>query len=114
LHRLTEHIQPVMQVAFSPDGLWALSASLDGTAKLWDVAGGYQLDSYEPRNGVMIDAAFSPDGQMAYTTTSSLHEWRLPQQRALRDLVAWLRDNRYLRPMTCQEREIYLLDAACE
>jgi WD40 repeat protein/serine/threonine protein kinase len=113
-HRLAEHIQPVMRAVFSPDGVWILSASLDGSAKLWDVAGGYVLDSYTPRNGVMIDGVFSPDGQTAYTTTSSLHQWRLPQQRGLAELVAWLRQNRYVRPMTCQEREVYLLDTDCE
>jgi WD40 repeat protein len=57
----------VVDVALSPDGRTALTASLDGTARLWDVS------TDEPRGGPLHHAypvgavAFSPDGKLALT-----------------------------------------------
>lgn len=43
--RRFSHADTVTSVAFSPDGKSALSASLDGSVILWDVASGKDLDS---------------------------------------------------------------------
>jgi WD40 repeat protein len=34
------HTRPITELAVSPDGTWLASASLDGTARIWDVATG--------------------------------------------------------------------------
>ncbi len=53
-------------MAFSPDGSKVLTASLDGTAKIWDVATGNPLYTLAHGNSV-ISAAFNRDGDKAIT-----------------------------------------------
>jgi WD40 repeat protein len=50
-------------LAFSPDGQLLVSASHDGTAKIWDWRNGDQLKTLEFPNGV-YSVSFSPDGQI--------------------------------------------------
>ena len=48
---------------FSPDGKQVLTASDDGTARLWDLSSGMQLQVFsEPTGESMNSAWFSPDG----------------------------------------------------
>ena len=50
-------------VAFSPDGTRLLSGSADKTLKLWDVATGQSVRTFEGHSGWSVDSvAFSPDG----------------------------------------------------
>jgi hypothetical protein len=63
--QLTGHTATVNDVAFSPDGKLLVSASLDGTVRLWDVASGNQRG--EPLTGHNVEVfgvAFSPDGKL--------------------------------------------------
>jgi WD40 repeat protein/serine/threonine protein kinase len=53
-------------VAFSPDGLRLATPCQDGIVRLWDVASGQELRSFNGRNGALpfdIHLAFSPDGR---------------------------------------------------
>lgn len=54
----------------SPDGAWALSASEDGRAHLWPLAGGEEW-SFNHKANVQM-AVFSPDGQMFATASDEL------------------------------------------
>jgi len=59
------HDGPVRFAGFSPDGSRVLTASEDGTAGLWDAAGGQRLHSL--RHGApVVAAAFAPDGKTAF------------------------------------------------
>ncbi len=60
---LTGHSEPVLSVAFSPDGLTLASGSFDNTVRLWDVLRQKALG--EPLTGhskSVYSVAFSPDG----------------------------------------------------
>jgi WD40 repeat protein len=59
------HEGRVSSVAFSPNGKYALSGSLDGMLRLWDVATGDHLRVFEGHEGRVSSVAFSPDGQTA-------------------------------------------------
>ena len=58
-------IRRVTSVAFSPDGRFALSGSGDKTLKLWEVATGNELRSFNGHTHHVNSVAFSPDGRFA-------------------------------------------------
>ena len=60
---LAGHADPVMSVAFSPDGQRLASGSNDQTVKIWDSATGKELFTLKGHAGWVTSAAFSPDGQ---------------------------------------------------
>jgi WD40 repeat protein len=61
---------PMRWAVFSPDGKHVLTSSDDGTARLWDVSSGRQLQVFsEPSGEVVNDAWFSPNG--AWIVTAS-------------------------------------------
>ena len=58
----------VYRVAFSPDGLLALSAAWNGELKLWDTATREPLVNFAGHSGLVLDAAFSPNGRQVVST----------------------------------------------
>ena len=58
---LTGHSDPVMTVAFSPDGA-RLASGGDGGVRVWDVVSGEELLAPGGHGGVVLSVAFSPDG----------------------------------------------------
>jgi WD40 repeat protein len=58
----TGHTLPIYSLAFSPDGRWLVSGSLDKTAKLWDLSDGRELRTFTG-NRAFTSVEFSPDGR---------------------------------------------------
>jgi Tol biopolymer transport system component len=63
------HTSEVDSAAFSPDGMWVVTASSDGTARLWDAASGAALATFEGHTDDVRSAAFSPDGKWVVTAS---------------------------------------------
>lgn len=61
---LAGHTRSVRALAVAPDGT-LLSASDDGTARLWDVAAQRERACFDWKLGALNAAAFSPDGTLA-------------------------------------------------
>jgi len=59
-----------LSAAFSPDGARVVTASLDYTARLWDVATGASLAVLQGHTQTLTSAAFSPDGAWVVTACS--------------------------------------------
>jgi WD40 repeat protein len=57
------HSSAVLSVAFSPDGKYLASGSLDNTVKLWSVGSQKEVTTLEGHYNVVTSVAFSPDGK---------------------------------------------------
>jgi WD40 repeat protein/predicted Ser/Thr protein kinase len=60
-----EDASAVLSVAFSPDGVYALSGGWDYPLKLWDIKTGKCLQTMEGHTYPVMSVAFSPDGAYA-------------------------------------------------
>jgi WD40 repeat protein len=60
----------ISSVAFSPDGLRLLTASVDGWVRMWAVASGEELRSFQA-TGDVIFVRFSPDGSLALSVCNN-------------------------------------------
>jgi WD40 repeat protein len=80
----TDHKDNVSAVAFSADGRWLASGSLDGAIKLWDPAKGQVLRTLEGHAGQVKALAFSPDsGRLASAGTEDLVKVWAPEDGKL-------------------------------
>jgi len=69
LTNLLRHSDRVQFVAFSPDGRAAVTASLDGTARLWDARTGEPRGEPLHHDGAVMQADFSPDSRLVITAS---------------------------------------------
>jgi WD40 repeat protein len=103
------------RVAYSPDGRSALSSGWDGSLVLWDLTTGAEIYRFIGHNTDFIfDLAVSPDGSTALScgTDQNIIQWQLdiPSQEELLD---WIDGNRYIRELSCEERELYHIEPLC-
>ena len=59
------HTKDVRRVAISPDGKQLLSASFDGSVRLWDLQTGKELKKFDGPGNFVESVAFTPDGKRA-------------------------------------------------
>jgi WD40 repeat protein/predicted Ser/Thr protein kinase len=69
LTNLLRHSDAVHFVAFSPDGRTAVTASPDGTARLWDALTGAPRGAPLSHEGSVLEVAFSPDSRQVITAS---------------------------------------------
>lgn len=62
------HSVEVNGAVFSPGGQFILTASSDGTARLWDASTGAEIRRFVGHNGSVTGAEFSPDGSLIVTS----------------------------------------------
>jgi WD40 repeat protein len=79
--KLEGHNGWVESVAISPDSRRVLSASRDGTIRLWEIATGKELHQFEAHAGGALCVAFTLDGTMAVSggADGMVRVWRLPK-----------------------------------
>jgi U3 small nucleolar RNA-associated protein 21 len=61
------HSNRITSTSFSPDERWIVSASLDGTIRLWDLPTGHMIDAFSTEN-LPTSVSFSPKGDFIATT----------------------------------------------
>lgn len=84
---LAGHSNWINACAVSPDGRFILSASLDGTARVWDVLAGSERFVLEGHQGGLVHCAFSPDGRSIFTGGESTFGVWESDSRVLRFLL---------------------------
>jgi WD40 repeat protein len=104
------------RVSISPDGRIAFSSGWDGTLMLWDLETGEMIRRFrDPHTGFVFDSAMSPDGRTGLVGSSgqTIIQWQLAAP-SLDELLDWVAANRYVRDLTCGERELYRIEPLCE
>jgi WD40 repeat protein len=74
------HAAGVTAIAWSPDGHFMASASLDRTVQIWNVDTGQKISSYQGHAGMIYAVAWSPDGKCIASTNgggtdTTVHIW---------------------------------------
>ena len=65
---LRGHTGPIYSAAYSPDGRWIVTASRDGTARVWDAQSGQEMMELEHTDW-LASAVYSPDGRWIVTAS---------------------------------------------
>jgi WD40 repeat protein/DNA-binding SARP family transcriptional activator len=64
---LRGHTQGILHLAFNADGTRLITASYDGTVKVWDITPAHELFARSAHGGMVYDVAYSPDGRLLAT-----------------------------------------------
>jgi len=103
------HETAVVQLRSSDEQQVVLSVGLDIHLYIWDATSGRLLDRYDLPMRTSA-ATFGATDEQFFTAAQSLTTWQRPIEHPLEDTVAWLRENRYIRALTCEERVLYLVE----
>jgi WD40 repeat protein len=104
---LRGHKGSVRTAAFSADGQRVVTASSDGTARVWDASSGKSLATLSGHTKAVNAAAFSVDGQRVVTASSDGTARIWPSWRWNPEALARLDVGRELTP---DERREYLYE----
>jgi WD40 repeat protein len=107
------------RVEVSPDGRLLLVSAFGferGTLSLWDLETGHEIRRFSTDGICCVDIDMSPDGSMAITPGSggTAILWDLTLPVDLDDVHSWIKANRHVRELGCEEREIYRIEPLCE
>src|SRR5262245_57760967 len=80
------HTAVIRRIATDASGRWAVTASEDKTARVWEVASGRQLAVLRPpqdvgREGMLFAVALSPDG--AVVAVGGLNGWKWDKEGSI-------------------------------
>ena len=92
-----------------------LTSGMNGVLRLWDLESGELIREFGYTGpAVIFDISLSPDGLKALSGSIdgklSLWSTEYPDLAGLRE---WIKTNRYLRELTCTERERYQIEPLC-
>lgn len=114
IRQIGEHTGLRTRVVVTPDGRLAMTAGMDGALMLWDLETGRLIRRSEG-HGVIFDLTLSADGESVFfgSSDATIIQWRLsnPGSAALKE---WIKENRYVRPLSCAERELYRVAPLCK
>ncbi len=112
------HSDWVMSVVFSPDGQQVISGSRDRSVRVWDVATGQEIQRFGAVDGrgghqdSVTSAVVSADGRTLFSAGLDGTVRVLPY--SIDVLLSWVEQQRYVRPLSCDERAQFRVEPLCE
>jgi WD40 repeat protein len=115
MRRFGRHDDLRTRVEISLDGKLMLTSGMNGVLRLWDLETGELVREFGySKPAVVFDNSLSPDGHTAITgsidqtiTLSAI------ANTSLRVLLDWIAANRFVREVSCEERERYQIQPLC-
>lgn len=91
---MREHRNSIKQIAFSPDGKWIVTASVDSTARVWEASTGRSIAILQGHTGSVNSANFSPDGAWVVTASDdgTARIWKVSTGQTLIELRGHTRE----------------------
>ncbi len=89
IRRFEGHDGEVWSVAFAPDGRRIVSASGDGSVRVWDAETGTELQRFEGHNGWVYTVAVSRDGRLALSGSGTAFDLNLDHQEGGGTVCLW-------------------------
>ncbi len=107
------HSALIYSLDISADGQYVVSGGADRAIIIWDIATGEEVQRFDGHSDYVRSVAFSPDGRFVLSGSgdNSVRLWQI--RLSLDELVTWVRANRYIRDLTCAERERYAVEPLC-
>jgi WD40 repeat protein len=105
------HTDWVTAVAFSPDGRFVVSGSRDRGIVLWDAETAQMIRQDSGHANTLLALHISPDSRYALSASTEgvVRLWPVSNTA----LLDWIATHRYVRELTCEERDQYRL-TPCE
>lgn len=112
IHQFVGHTGNTFGIDITDDGTILLTTSSDQTVRMWDIESGEELNRFEEHTDWVQEVFFSPDETFAISAGQDnvLRQWRIA--RTSDQLAEFAQANRYVRDLSCAERETYRL--TCE
>jgi WD40 repeat protein/serine/threonine protein kinase len=113
LRRYEGHSSFIYSMSFTPDGRFALSGAADTTMILWNIETGDEVRRFTGHTDDVRSLAISADGRtiLSGSGDDTMREWQLTLD--LGELREWLNANRYVRDLTCAERDRFDVPPLC-
>jgi WD40 repeat protein/serine/threonine protein kinase len=107
------HTGATFGLDFSSDGSILLSTSGDRTVRMWEWATGEEMHRFNSHIDWVNEVIFSPDNTIAISAGQdpAARVWRI--DRSTDQLADFANSSRYIRDLSCDERDLYHLPA-CE
>ncbi|NWF70867.1 MAG: protein kinase [Chloroflexi bacterium] len=111
------HSDWVTSVTFSSDGLGIISGARDRSVRMWDIASGQEMWRYGALNGrgghrdtvTALAVSTTSSAIVSGSLDGTLRLW----PDTIEALLTWVRANRYVRELTCAEREQFRVEPLC-
>ena len=110
VRQFTGHASETFGIDFSEDGRVMLTTSSDRTVRMWDWATGEEMQRFTEHNDWVQEVIFSYDDSFAISAGQdpAARIWRI--NRDALSLRTFAEENRYIRDLSCSERDVYRLE----
>ena len=112
IRQFVGHAGNTFGIAITEDSSTLLTTSSDTTVRMWDVASGEEINRFEQHGDWIQEIVLGPGEDFGVSAGQDYTVRRWVIKRTADDLIEWARGNRYIRALSCAERQSYRLE--CE